>query len=286
MSAALALDWSAAVAPLPESVFRRLASLFEARTGIVMPAAKRVLVINRLQGRLRALGLRDLSAYVDRLEDGGDPGEHDLLVELLTTHETSFFREPRHFEFLRATLRDGPGSGGPLRVWSAACSTGEEAATIALVLAEALPARPWEVVGTDVAPASVERARAGEFPVSRASTIPPATLRRWCLKGVGRSSGVFRLRDELWGRVAFRVANLLEPQPGLGTFDVVFLRNVLIYFEPARQRQILAHVLERLRPGGLLLAGHAESVREHTRALVAVDASAYRYQPGAGRERA
>lgn len=255
--------------------FNRLVSHFASLTGIALSRDKHALVTGRLQSRLRQHGLSSYSAYLDLLAQ--NPVETRVFVDSLTTHETSFYREPQHFDLIAARARAHP-PGRPFRAWSAACSTGEEASTLALVFAD-LPGLDWEVVGTDIGADTVRKAQQGLFPLSRADAIPKELRRRHCLKGVDDYEGQFRLRDPLRARLRFEVGNLLEPQPALGPFDVVLLRNVLIYFEHARQTAIVANVLRQLRPGGLLIVGHAETAHG-TPGLRALESSVYEYRIG------
>jgi chemotaxis protein methyltransferase CheR len=264
---------------LPPEAFAWLTALFEARTGIRLGPDKRTMVVGRLLPRVRARHVQTLRAYLALLKEPEEEPERLLLVDQLTTHETSFFREPKHFEVLDAWARRVARPGVPLRVWSAACSSGEEAASAAMVLELAGLPGGYEVVGTDVAPEVVRKAQRCVFPLERSSGLTPALLQRFCLRGAGEAEGTFCLKESLTRRLSFRVGNLLEPQPVLGCFDVIFLRNVLIYFDDERRRRIVANVLERLRPGGLLLPGHAETVRDCSDALEQLGPAAYRYAP-------
>ncbi|MBM4777600.1 MAG: methyltransferase domain-containing protein [Archangiaceae bacterium] len=268
---------------LERADFVWLTALFEARTGIRLGFEKHTMVVGRLLPRVRARKLESLGEYLQLLRAPHEEAERELLVDQLTTHETSFFREPKHFEVLDAWARSVKPSGAPLRIWSAACSSGEEAATIAMVLEQVAPPGGYEVVGTDVAPEVVRRAQRCVYPLERTTGLSQALLQRFCLRGEGEARGTFCLKDSLAKRLSFRVGNLLEPQPALGQFDVVFLRNVLIYFDDERRRRIVANVLERLKPGGLLLPGHAEVVRDCSDALEPLGPAAFRFVPAASR---
>lgn len=260
-----------------------LTSLFEARTGIRLGFEKRTMVVGRLLPRVRARRAEGLREYLQLLRAPHEEAERALLVDQLTTHETSFFREPKHFEVLEAWARGVKPTSAPLRIWSAACSSGEEAATIAMVLEQVAPPGGYEVVGTDVAPEVVRRAQRCVFPFERSAGLSAALLQRFCLRGAGEASGTFCLKESLVKRLSFRVGNLLEPQPALGRFDVIFLRNVLIYFDDERRRRIVRNVLEHLKPGGLLLPGHAETVRDCSEGLEPLGPAAFRFVPVATR---
>jgi chemotaxis protein methyltransferase CheR len=259
------------VVMLSDQEFATIAHRFEGRTGIRLTAEKRTMVTGRLQTRLRARDVPQFADYLTLLDR--EPSELTALVDALTTHETSFYREPRHFEVL-AHEAHARASAPTFRVWSAACSTGEEACSAALTLADTR-AGLWEVVGTDIGDDTVTQARAGLYQLDRGLSIPLEVKRRHALRGVGDQEGRFCLRDGLRARQRFEVSNLLEPQTHLGQFDVAFVRNVLIYFDPPRQRLILHNVLMQLRAGGLLLVGHAESALGIP-GLVALEPSVYR----------
>ncbi len=271
MLSALELDETLSV-----EEFHWLSAFFEHRTGIALKGDKEALVRGRLLSRARVLGHSSLSTYVGFARSGAGLDEQAAIVDALTTHETSFFREPSHFEVLRqfATQRQKP-----LRVWSAACSTGEEASSIAMTLAEVDPSLSFEVVGTDIAPETIRRAQQNLFPIERATQLSPERLRRHCLRGTREAEGTFRLQPALAARVRFEVANLFELPASLGRFDVIFLRNVLIYFDEARRKQAVKGALTHLKPNGLLLPGHAEHVRDVTPELKSIAVAVFRYEP-------
>lgn len=249
--------------------------LFEA-TGIQLSAAKKALVCSRLDKRLQARRMTSYAAYFRLLRSGADPVEVQHAVDLLTTNETRFFREPAHFDLLGQRAREhSVVSKEPLRAWSAASSSGEEAFSMAMVLADRLPGRPWEVVGTDVSARMVAQAQTGLYTMARAAQIPQDYLKRFCLKGVGTHEGSLLMGAALRERVVFQQGNLLQPLPELGLFDVVFLRNVLIYFDDTIKAQVVRHALGRLRAGGLFCVGHAESLQGVPHGLRMVAPSVY-----------
>lgn len=241
---------------LTREQFQALRRIMQAASGIELPDEKRYLVINRLGKRLRLHGLGGFGDYVSLVRQ--DPQERQMLVDLLTTNETWFFREPKHFDWLARFCQQQPGQ---LRVWSAASSTGEEAYSIAMTLAENARRQDWEVLGTDVSHSVVNQASQGLFSARALDSIPREYLKRYWLRGIGRSEGMILAKPKLRDRVHFRVANLNDRLPGsLGQFDVAFLRNVLIYFSTDSKRRLILHVLERIKPGGLLMVGHSESL--------------------------
>jgi chemotaxis protein methyltransferase CheR len=246
-------------------------------TGIELRAGKESLVKGRLERRLRHYGLQSYGEYFHLLGRPEAPEETRLAIDLMTTNETYLFREPQHFELLPGLLDDARGKRA--RVWSAASSSGEEAYSIALTLADCLGERPWEVIGTDVSMRVLETARRGIFPIEAAERIPKRLLAEYCRKGRGDYEGFFTLAPELRSRVSFHRVNLTRKLENPGTFDVIFLRNVLIYFNAETKRQVVERLAATLRPGGSLVIGHAETLTGLGTTLRAVRPSIYRSAP-------
>lgn len=247
--------------------------------GISLSPAKKALVTGRLSKRLHACGTQTYSAYFALLKSGGHAGEVQTAIDLLTTNETYFFREPRHFELLASTFGGAhapPRAGQPVRVWSAASSSGEEAYSISMVLKDTLQGRPFEVIGTDISTRMLQRARTGHYPEQRTRQIPQEYLKRYCLKGRGEQAGTLLVDRSVREHVRFTHANLNAALPELGQFDVAFLRNVLIYFNGETKRQVVERVLSRIRPGGWLYIGHSESLHGLDLPLHQVMPSVYR----------
>jgi chemotaxis protein methyltransferase CheR len=183
------------------------------------------------------------------------------MVDLLTTNETYFFREPKHFEFLRDEIVAKRKAQGSFRVWSAASSSGEEIYTLAMVLADSLGNAPWEVVGSDISTRVLEKAATGHYSLARTEGIPPAFLQKYCLKGVRSNAGTFLIAPELRKRTHFCQINLTQPiTADIGEFEVIFLRNVMIYFDADTKTKVVHHLLPRLKRGGHLVVGHSESL--------------------------
>ncbi len=250
--------------------------IFE-EAGITLNASKKALVSGRLSKRLLSRQLDDFSAYFKLLASGEDHLEVQTAIDLLTTNETYFFREPKHFELLSRLAIDARQRGEPLRAWSAASSSGEEAYSMAMVLSEHLDEGKWEVVGTDISTRVIKRARTGHYTMERARNIPPDYLKRYCLRGMREQEGTLLVERKLRQRVNFQHINLNESLPNnLGQFDVVFLRNVMIYFNNETKRQVVSRVLSLLRPGGMLCIGHSESLNDVTDAVQIVSPSIYR----------
>ncbi len=244
-----------------------------------MADAKKALVMGRLSKRLVYYDLDSFGKYFQLLAAGRYPKEVQIAVDLLTTNETYFFRENKHFEFLRTQALAARGRSQPYRVWSAASSSGEEAYTIAMVLADVMPGLPWDIVGTDISSRMLEGARRGLYTLERGRHIPMAYLQRFCHKGTQEYDGHLLIDRNLRNRVSFVHANLNAPLPELGKFDMVFLRNVMIYFNLETKREVVARVLAALKPGGYFCVGHSESLSDITQTVQVVAPSIYR-KPG------
>lgn len=243
--------------------------------GITLHSSKEALVSGRLAKRLQHYQMNSYAEYFRLLASGNAPDEVQNAVDLLTTNETYFFREPKHFAFLRARALDARKRGQGFRVWSAACSSGEEAYSIAMVLAECLDFGTWEVMGSDISARVLQRASIGHYPLERAKHIPPEYLRRFCMKGIDAQKDTLLIGRDLRSRVQFMHVNLNAPLPSLGTFDLIFLRNVMIYFSNDTKRQVVARVLSLLKPGGHFCIGHSETLNEITDAVQMIAPSIY-----------
>jgi chemotaxis protein methyltransferase CheR len=256
--------------------FSRFQRFIYNAAGITLGSAKKALVCGRLSKRLRVHQLTSYTAYLDLLDSGRAAAEVQTAVDLLTTNETYFFREPKHFELLRKLALGAVSRPQPFRVWSAASSTGEECYSMAMVLADCLGQTPWDVLGTDISSRVLERARIGHFALERTQHIPPAYLKRFCLKGTGEQQGTLLVERGLRSRVSFSQVNLNTDLPRLGSFDVIFLRNVMIYFNGDTKREVVARVLGLLKPGGHFCIGHSENLNEISVAVEQVAPSIYR----------
>ncbi len=267
---------------LSRASFDAVAGYFLAQSGIRLGPEKHALVQGRVQRLAFEAGARCLDEFVSTVMQGDDDVARTRLVDRLTTNETYFFREPEHFQFLgevlsQVSVRDQ--AADPFRIWSAASSTGEEAFSIAMVLADRLQMRrAWAVVGTDLSTEVVQKANRGLYPVSHADDVPEYYLRRFCLKGNGPHAGQMLMARDLRERTRFLAANLLEPLPDIGMFDVIFLRNMLIYFDMETKADIVRRVLTRLKPGGYLLPGHSESLINLDLPIQPVRTAVYRHE--------
>ncbi|HMM76553.1 MAG TPA: protein-glutamate O-methyltransferase CheR [Gammaproteobacteria bacterium] len=246
---------------ISDGEFTRFQSLMQRVAGIHLPPTKKPLVSGRLAKRLRARGLDSYGDYY-RLIVGGDPAELQTAIELLTTNETYFFRESQHFDFLAREILPALRPGSGCRVWSAASSSGEEAYSIAMVLMDKLgESASWEVFGSDINGQVLDLARRAVYPTARNEEgIPADYRRRFCLRGTGAMAGKLRVAAKVRERVRFAQLNLNGDLTSAGDFEVIFLRNVMIYFDLDMKRRVVAALRRRLRPGGWLFVGHSESL--------------------------
>lgn len=264
-------------APSPsEAEFALFRKLFDQTIGLHLADHKRLLLQGRLGKRLRDLGLANFRQYYELLAHGGDSEEFQRAIDLITTHETSFFRESHHFQILSRDIANGGNPTRPLTVWSAACSTGEEPWSIAMVLHDCLGPTGWRLVASDVSQEVVTKASRGLYRMDRISGIPENYLKAYCLKGTKAWVGTMLIQSTLRSAVEFRTINLLSIPPDLSQLDVVFLRNVIIYFDPPTKRRILQEVAGRLKPGGWLFVGHSESLAGLDLPVVQIRPSVYR----------
>jgi chemotaxis protein methyltransferase CheR len=247
--------------PITDQEFTLFQRLIYKLAGISLNDSKKILLVGRLTRRLTVYEFTSFTEYYRMLASGQSPDEVQTMVDLLTTNETYFFREPKHFEFLRDEIiakRKVPGS---FRVWSAASSSGEEIYTLTMVLADSMPGAAWEVVGSDISTRVLEKAATGHYSLARTEGIPPGFLQKYCLKGVRANAGTFLILPELRKRTRFCQINLTQPiTADIGEFEVIFLRNVMIYFDAETKAKVVNHLLPRLKHGGHLIIGHSESL--------------------------
>jgi chemotaxis methyl-accepting protein methylase len=263
------LPHSVAADGLSDRRFRQVAGMIEREIGIRLPPVKRTMVEGRLRKRAVTLGLPDVEAYCRALfEDGLLDAEYQHVVDLVTTNKTDFFREAEHFDFLaRVAVPELIGDRDrrrPVKVWSAAASVGAEAYTIAMVLAELargpLPGLGFRIIGTDISTQVLEVARRAIYAAEMLAPVPPALRQRYTLRPRDPARRELRIVPELRAVVSFRQLNLMDASyPVDRDMDVVFCRNVLIYFERPVQKAVLERLCGHLRPGGFLLVGHAET---------------------------
>ena len=242
------------------SDFARIRELIHRRAGISLSDHKRDMAYSRLARRLRACGMDTFKQYLDRLESNDDNAEWEAFVNALTTNLTAFFRESHHFPILADFVKRRQ---QPVSVWCSAASTGEEPYTIAMTLVEALgeqAARHCTVFASDIDSQVLAKADAGVYSLDQVKGLPVERLKRFFLKGTGAHAGFVKVRPELRAMVSFGRVNLTDARYDVkGPFDVIFCRNVMIYFDKPTQGQVLSRFEPLMKAGGLLFAGHSEN---------------------------
>ena len=265
---------------LSDAEFAQVRTLAQRMLGVHLPPSKKALVVGRWSRRLSHYDLHSFQEYLELIGTAGASAELQTALELLTTNETQFFRERPHFDHLQREVLRARREPGKLRIWSAACSSGEEPYSLAMLLASELRDGAWEVLGSDINSRVLAQARAAQYPMERAQSIPPEYLRQFCLKGVGPETGTFLIDRALRERVQFHQVNLSQTLPPVvlagGQFDVILLRNVMIYFDAATKAQVVQRLLPALKPKGLFIVGRCETLNGIAAGLDSVCVSIYR----------
>jgi len=229
--------------------------------GIMLTPIKKVLVAARLNRRLRHHGIKTYGDYFAFATGGNHPDELQTMIDSLTTNETYFFREPEHFEILRKQVLKNWKGAPPFRAWSAACSSGEEAYSIAMVLMDHFGEQTnWEILGTDISVRVLQAAQSAHYSMIDGKLPPKPYLTKYRLRGVRAQEGTFLVDKKIRNHVKFEQINLNTTLPNRGLFDVIFLRNVLIYFDVETKRRLVHRLLPTLKSGGHCFFGHAESL--------------------------
>ena len=254
---------------LTASLFAKYQELIYGESGMWLGTHKHALLSGRLARRLRLLGLSSMREYYELVTQPDQLHERAVMIDCITTNETHFFREPRHFDFLAEHVfpdwqREASEGDRPkhLRIWSAGCSTGEEPYSLAMLLLKHFPDdKGWniEVLATDISTRVLEKARAATYPLEKAKEIPPEYLRAYMLKGKGEHKGEMKASPELHRVVRFARVNLHADSYSIaGLFNLIFCRNVLIYFDQASKEKVIGGIVRHLSPSGLLFVGHSE----------------------------
>jgi chemotaxis protein methyltransferase CheR len=283
-------EWRKGLKPLSamsEKDFTRCSRFIQSQYGIKMPPSKKTLLECRLRKRMRVLGMDTFEEYVEYAfctESGHDELIH--MIDVVTTNKTDFFREPSQFDFLlRGALPevvDGRGAGvrRPLRAWSAGCSTGEEPYTLAMVLSEYQESRPefdFGILATDVSTRVLATAGRGVYAESKVVPVPEEMKHKYLMRSRDRSLGLVRVVPELRGRISFKRLNFMENDFGVpDAMDLIFCRNVIIYFEKPTQERLINILCDHLLPDGFLFVGHSETLHGMNVPLVQVAPMVYR----------
>ena len=257
----------------------QISALVRTKAGITLTPAKRPLIIARLQKRLRHLKLRSYADYMKVLETDTSGEELTSFLDALTTNHTYFFREEQHFELLAKTVVPEwrkLNTGAPMRMWCAASSSGQVPYTIAMTLADMPDPPAYSMLASDLSTKVLEKAASGVYRMEEVRGLPVDILRRHFERGVGEQEGLARVSAALRKPITYKQINLLEQGPGGQPFDVIFCRNVMIYFENDIQQRVV-HMLERhLAPGGFLFVSHSESLNSVSHGLKWIAPAAYR----------
>jgi chemotaxis protein methyltransferase CheR len=272
---------------LTDKEFRLFKELIYEHTGISLSEHKRALVYSRLGKRLRILGLHNYMEYYNHiLEQDADGQELVEMINAITTNKTSFFREEYHFTYLKNELfpllkRQAQNNySRNINIWSAGCSTGEEPYTIAMALAEYFPENSGlkvNILATDIDTNVLKKASDGVYPMEHSSQIPKSLLLKYFNKGSGDNSGYFRATDRLRNMITFQKLNLLAASwPHKCKFDIIFCRNVIIYFDKATQHKLVQRFQDNLTQDGHLMLGHSESLHGHNTSLTNIGKNIYR----------
>ena len=245
--------------------FQRFRTLIYDESGISLNDQKQGLVASRLSKRLRDLGLSTFAEYYEQVTRDSSREEFTRMLDLISTNKTDFFREPKHFDFLREEILPQLGSDKRIRIWSSACSTGEEPYTIAMTLYEGVsdPAQwNFKILASDLSTRVLAKAAAGVYDAARVCDVPMELLRRHFLRGRGNSESLLKVKPHLAAMVQFRRLNLMDEQfPIKSPLDLIFCRNVMIYFDRPTQERLVNKFHRYLKPGGYLFIGHSESLQ-------------------------
>ena len=274
--------------PLRASEFAKIRRLAYEIFGLDLRSGKETLVSARLGKQIRQTGCRSFDEYYDRVVTDLTGESLVELIDALTTNHTSFFREPAHFEFLRKTFVPEWNNRGVLDVWSAACSTGEDPYSIAMCLLNELgdaASGKFRILATDISKRVLAKAQQGIYAAESFAAVPAAQLRKYWLRGNGDWAGAYRAKNELRALIEFRRLNLLDPVSHLGRFQLIFCRNVMIYFDRSTQQRVVEALFRVLSPGGYLLTGHAESLTGLHHGLRSVQPAVYGRPPFGAHEK-
>ncbi|MDM8522774.1 protein-glutamate O-methyltransferase [Desulfococcaceae bacterium HSG8] len=249
-------------AELTEKQFRTISRLVYKLCGINLKDGKQALVRARLMKRLRALKLPSFESYLEYIESDRGPHEMSFLIDVITTNKTSFFREPEHFSYLRDSVLPNL-KGRRLRFWTAACSSGEESFSLGILLRENLPdisSMDVKILATDISLRMLKKARMSVYSAEELRDIPPLFLQKYFVRVRNRSDETYQVSDSVRAMVRVARLNLMDSWPMKGSFDVIFCRNVMIYFDKPTQQKLINRFWDFLEPGGHLFVGHSEGL--------------------------
>lgn len=249
---------------ITEAEFEEISALVYSESGISLTSGKKSLLVSRLSKRLRELGLESFHGYYEYVVGGGRDEEFTRLLDLVSTNKTDFFREPKHFEFLQEVILPDLEQTKKIRIWSAGCSSGEEPYTIAMVLSDWMSERgAWDckILASDLSTRVLDKAAAGVYDIGTVGDLDPESVRRHFMRGRGKETDKIKVKPHLSRMIAFKRINLMAERFPIKTpLDLIFCRNVMIYFDRPTQEQLVSKFHRHLKPGGYLFIGHSESL--------------------------
>jgi chemotaxis protein methyltransferase CheR len=268
---------------LTDAQFQKFSSLVYDKTGIYLKPEKKELLNARLGKRLRATGINSFKEYYELVTTDKSGDELIHLIDSVSTNFTSFFRENSHFEMLTSQvlsgfLKEGRGRGKDIVLWSSACSSGEEPYTMAMVMddyASRNHGLRYQILATDISTRVLDHAQRGVYTDDRIAKVPTLFLKKYFQKGVGKSAGYVKIKKELRSVIQFSRFNLMGEFPWRDSIDIIFCRNVMIYFNRETQQELVNKFYQALAPGGFLFIGHSESISSLKHGFTQVDATAY-----------
>ena len=259
--------------------YEKIRTLLYDESGISLGDSKQSLVVSRLTKRLRHLQLDGFASYYDYVTQDDSGEEFTRMLDLLSTNKTDFFREPKHFDFLRERILPSLEKDKQIRIWSSACSTGEEPYTIAMTLYESVRApEQWnfQVLASDISTRVLAHAAKGLYAEERVREVPPEIIKRHFLHGRGDSAGLVKVKPHLSSIITFRRLNLMDDRfPIKAPLDLIFCRNVMIYFDRPTKERLVNKFYQHLKPGGYLFIGHSESLQWVTHPFKAIAPTIY-----------
>ena len=259
--------------------FQQIQNLVYQKAGITLSEQKQSLVVSRLSKRITQLALPSFQAYYDFVMSGDDQEELTQMLDLMSTNKTDFFREPVHFDFLKERIIPSLSSTKHIRIWSSASSTGEEPYSIAMTFLDAVSnPRQWDckILASDISTRVLAKAAEGVYEEERVSNLSSSMVKRHCLRGRGAQEGFVKMRQQVSELVIYRRINLMDESfPIRSPLDVIFCRNVMIYFDRPTQAALMAKFHHYLKPGGYLFIGHSESLQWIEHPFVYVEPTIY-----------
>ena len=268
---------AAAFDEISEKSYQLICEYVLNKIGITLGANKQLMVAARLAKRLRQHNISNYDDYFLKTTNGTLLGEEQAMLDLLTTNETYLFRELAHFNFLRDKILAHWNTTQQFRCWSAACSTGEEAYSLGMTIDDTLHSRDWEIVASDISHRALKIAQTGKLSMQRISSIPQSYLHAYCKKGINTAEGRMLINRSIREKIDFKSINLSKPiNSGVGMFDVIFLRNVLIYFDEEMRNKIVKNIIANLKIGGYFFISHTENITNVSSSLQMVQPSIYR----------